>query len=138
MTTKEYMNMPFELNRQIRIKERQLQGVRNLINGTATAITGIPRQDSPDPHRFEGLMAKAVDVETEISRLAEELGKAVEEVSAAINSINDAACEEVLTARYLCFEDWTTIARKLDYSRDWVYRLNRRGLDFVEKIIHLI
>ena len=49
MTAREYMNRPFELDRQIRIRERQLQGVRNLINGTTTAITGIPRQESPNP-----------------------------------------------------------------------------------------
>lgn len=132
MTAKEYMNRPFELNRQIRIRTNQLQGVRNLINGTTTAITGIPRQDSHDPHRFEGLMAKAVDLETEISNLTDELGNAISEVTAVINSINNPACEEVLTARYLCFEDWTTIAMKLDYSKDWVFRLHRKGLNLLK------
>ena len=69
MTAKEYMNRPFELNRQIRIRRNQLQGVRNIINGTTTAIIGIPKQDSHDPHRLEGLMARAVDFEAEISNL---------------------------------------------------------------------
>ena len=133
MTTKEYMNRPFEITRQIRIRTNQLQGLNNLIKGTSSVIDGIPRSDSPDVHRLESLMAKAVDLEMEIRRLTEELGKAVEEVTNAINSINDAACEEVLTARYLCFEDWITIARKLDYCRDWVFRLHRKGLGLVHQ-----
>ena len=131
MTAKEYMNRPFELNRQIRIRTNQLQGVRNLIKGTSSIIDGVPRSDSPDVHRMESLMAKAVDLETEISKLTEELGKAIDEVTTAINSIGNPACEEVLTARYLCFEDWTTIARKLDYCKDWVFRLHRKGLGLV-------
>ena len=132
MTVREYMNRPFELNRLIRVRTSQLQGIRNLITGTSVALNGQSHSDSPDPHRFEGLMAKAVDLENEISKLTDALAKAVSDVSEAINSINDPACEEVLTARYLCFEDWTTIARKLDYSRDWVFRLHRKGLALIK------
>ena len=40
-------------------------------------------------------------------------------------------CEEVLTARYLEFKDWTTIARELNYCKDWVFRLHRKGLHLV-------
>ena len=29
------------------------------------------------------------------------------------------------------FKDWTTIARELDYCKDWVYRLHRKGLDLI-------
>lgn len=131
MTAREYMNRPFVITRQIRIKTSQLLGIDNLIKGTSFVIDGIPRSDSPDIHRLESLMAKAVDLEMEISKLTDELGKAIEEVTTAINSIGNPACEEVLTARYLCFEDWTTIARKLDYCKDWVFRLHRKGLGLI-------
>lgn len=131
MTVREYMNRPFELKRLIRVRTNQLQGIRNLINGTTVALSGQTHSDSPDPHRLEGLMAKAVDLETEISRLTEDLVKATGEVTSAINSINNPSCEEVLNARYLSFKDWTTIARELGYSRDWVFRLHRKGLSLV-------
>ena len=132
MTVREYMNRPFDLTRLIKIRTRQLQSVNNLINGTSVAISGLPRPESPDTHRLESLMAKALDLELEITKLTEDLGKATAEVTTAINSINNPACEEVLTARYLDFKDWTTIARELEYSKDWVYRLHRRGLDLVK------
>ena len=131
MNAKEYLNRPFEINRLIRIRSNQLQSVNNIIKGTSAVISDLPRSDSPDPHRLESLMAKALDLEIEITKLTEEMGKAIAEVTSAINSINNPACEEVLTARYLCFEDWTTIARKLDYCKDWVYRLHRRGLNLI-------
>ena len=131
MTVREYMNRPFDLTRLIKIRTRQLQSVNNLINGTSVAISGLPRSESPDTHRLESLMAKALDLELEITKLTEDLGKATSEVTTSINSINNPACEEVLTARYLGFKDWTTIARELDYSKDWVYRLHRKGLDLV-------
>ena len=131
MTVREYMNRPFDLTRLIKIRTRQLQSVNNLINGTSVAISGLPRSESPDTHRLEALMAKALDLELEVAKLTEDLGKATSEVTTAINSINNPACEEVLTARYLGFKDWTTIARELEYSKDWVYRLHRKGLDLV-------
>ena len=131
MTVREYMNRPFDLNRLIRIRTNQLQSVKNLINGTSVVISDLPRSESPDPHRLESLMAKALDLELEITKLSDDLGKATAEVTTAINSINNPACEEVLTARYLGFKDWTTIAKELDYCKDWVFRLHRKGLNLV-------
>ncbi|MBP0970262.1 MAG: hypothetical protein J5744_08965 [Oscillospiraceae bacterium] len=131
MTTREYMNRPFELKRQIRIKTSQLQGIRNLINGTSVVISEIPHSDSPDPHRLESLLAQSLDLELEIKKMDEDLAKATAEVTTAINSINNPSCEEVLTARYLNFKDWTTIARELDYCKDWIFRLHRKGLNLV-------
>lgn len=131
MTVKEFMNRPFELNRLISVRKNQLLSIRNLICGTTAVISGLPRSDSPDPHRLESMMAKAVDLENEIGGLTENLGTAISEVTSAINAINNPACEEVLTARYLCFKDWATIARELDYCKDWVYRLHRKGLNLI-------
>lgn len=131
MTTREYMNRPYELKRQIGIKINQLQGIRNLINGTTAAISCIPRSDSPDPHKLEQLMVQSLDLEMEIQKLTENLARATNEVASAIDSINNPSCEEVLTARYLCFKDWTTIAREMDYCKDWVFRLHRKGLGLV-------
>ena len=131
MTVREYMNRPFELNRLIRIRTNQLQSIRSLIQGTSVAINGLPHQESPDPHRLESLMAKVLDIEIEIGRLTDELGSSISEVTEAINSVNDPSCQEVLTARYLCFEDWTTIARKLNYCKDWVFRLHRKGMNLI-------
>ena len=76
-------------------------------------------------------MAQSLDLELEIQKLTDNLGKATVEVTLAINSINNPSCEEVLTARYLNFKDWTTIARELDYCKDWVFRLHRKGLSLV-------
>lgn len=131
MTARELMNRPFELKRQIRIKTSQLQGIRNLINGTSAVISEIPHSDSPDVHRLESLMVQSLDLELEIKKLNEDLARATAEVTSAINSINNPSCEEVLTARYLGFKDWTTIARELDFCKDWVFRLHRKGLSLI-------
>ncbi len=132
MNVKDFMNRPFEINRTLKVRTVQLQGIRNLLNGTSVVISDMPRSSSSDPHRLESLIAKSLDLDLEITKLTDELGKSISEVTSAINSINNPACEEVLTARYLCFEDWTTIARKLNYSKDWVYRLHRKGLDLIK------
>lgn len=132
MTTKEYLKRPFELSRLIRIRAKQIQSISSLIYGTSIALSGIPRSDSPNPHREEELIAKRIDLENELSIAKINYEKAIIEVAQAINSINNPTCEEVLTARYLCFKDWTTIARELDYSKDWLYCLHRKGLNLVK------
>ena len=105
--------------------------LKNIITGTTAPISGIPKAASPDVHRFESTMARILDLETEINELENEQDNAVNEVTSAITSINSPACEEVLTARYLEFKDWTTIARELNYCKDWVFRLHRKGLHLV-------
>ena len=131
MTTKEYMSRPFVLSNAIKKDKRQYDSIDNLIKGTSVVISGLPHSATPDPHRFESMMAKALDLDMEIQKLEEEFSNAVVEVTDAINSINNPACEEVLRSRYLDFKDWTTIARDLDYSVDWVFRLHRKGLSLV-------
>ncbi|MBO4394630.1 MAG: hypothetical protein J5800_09840 [Spirochaetales bacterium] len=131
MTVKEFMNRPYELTKLIKRRTDQLQNVNSLIHGTSQIISAVPRSDSPDAHRLESLMARAVDLEMEITKATEDLGTATAEVTSAINAINNASCEEVLSARYLGFKDWTTIARELDYCKDWVFRLHRKGLNLI-------
>lgn len=134
MTTREYMSRPFKLSKDIRKYKDLYDSIYNLIEGTSIIISGLPHSATPDPHRFESMMAKALDYEMEIQRLEEAFNKAVVEVTDAICSINNPTCEEVLRHRYLDFMDWTTIARKLDYSLDWVFRLHRKGLSLIRTL----
>ena len=131
MTVRDYMNRPFELKRLIERRKHLLQSLKNIVTGTSAPISGIPKAASPDVHRFESTMARILDIETEIKELEKEQDKAINEVTSAITFINNPACEEVLTARYLEFKDWTTIARELDYCKDWVFRLHRKGLNLI-------
>ena len=131
MTVREYMNRPFDLKSKIERRNHLLQSLKNIITGTSTPITGIPKAPSPDVHKFEATMARILDLESEIMELEKEQDNAVNEVTCAITSINNPECEDVLTARYLEFKDWTTIAKELNYSRDWVYHLNGKGLSLI-------
>lgn len=131
MTVREFMNRPFDLKRLIDRRTRLLQSLRNIITGTTTPITGIPKAPSPDAHRFESTMARILDLESEIKEFEDEKDKAVVEVTDAITSINNPTCEDVHRARYLEFKDWMTIARELNYCEDWEFRLHRKGLKLI-------
>lgn len=132
MTTKEYLRRPYDLSKAIKREKKQYDSIDNLIKGTTIVISGLPHSATPNPHRFESMMAKALDLDMEIQRLEVAFSNAVVEVTDAINSINNPACEDVLRLRYLDFMDWTSIARKLDYSVDWVFRLHRKGLNLIK------
>lgn len=132
MTVKEYLNRPFELNRKIKIKTRQLEGIRALLESNHSVLSDMPKMPSPDPHRVEGLMAQALDLELELEKDNRQLGIVLNEVCRTINAINNASCEEVLTARYVCFKDWVAIAQELDYSKDWIFRLHKKGLNLIK------
>lgn len=131
MTVREYMDRPFDYKNKIERCTHLLQSLRNIVTGTSTPITGIPRASSPDNHKFEATMARILDLETELKELEKEQDKAVAEVTSVIKSINNPSCEDVLTARYLEFKDWTTIASELHYCKDWVFRLHKKGLNLV-------
>ena len=132
MTAKEFMNRPFELNRIIRTKTRQLESLRSITTSVSLAMSGMPHSPSPDPHRTEALMVRVISLEQEIADATQQLDKAIAEVTQAIKAINNPTCEDVLTARYLCFEDWVSIAAERNFSRDWVMRLHRKGLNLVK------
>lgn len=132
MTAREYMNRPFDITRKMNKTNRLLVSLKNILGGTTSPINETPRAPSPDVHRFESTMTRVLDLEAELKELESEKDKAVAEITDAIMSINNPACEDVLRARYLDFKDWTTIAREMDYSLDWVFRLHRKGLSFIK------
>ncbi len=126
------MNRPFEITRLIKARRHQLESINSFLIGASSPISRTPKSPSPDVHRFESMIAKALDIEMEIRSAEIELDRAVVEVTDAIRSVNNPSYEDVLTARYLEFKDWTTIARELGYCKDWVYRLHRKGMNLIK------
>ncbi len=125
------MNRPFEITRLIKARRHQLESINSFLIGASSPISRTPKAPSPDVHRFESMIAKALDIEMEIKSAEADLDRAVVEVTDAIRSVNNPSYEDVLTARYLEFKDWTTIARDISCSRDWVYHLHRKGMDLI-------
>ena len=70
-------------------------------------------------------MARILDLETELKELEKGQDKAVAEVTSVIKSINNPSCEDVLTARYLEFKDWTIVM---------VYDRGEHGLELARMI----
>ncbi|MBP5780339.1 MAG: DUF1492 domain-containing protein, partial [Clostridia bacterium] len=55
------------------------------------------------------------------------------EVEAMINEIKYFDQREVLTRRYIMFEDWNTIRIKMNLSKTRMFRLHERALDMLVK-----
>ncbi len=77
--------------------------------------------------------ARIADLENEIKADIKVLMEKQSEIIHAINNIKDDRQRTVLELHYINGWNFYKIARKMNYSVDWVYTLHGRGLENLKK-----
>lgn len=134
MTTKEFLNQPFELQRLIKIKEKRIQCYRELAS--------CPTSPSFEPHYaatrntkapFERYLEKINVLEEELINDYAKLEYLKHEVDVAIDGMEDPIEELVLRYRYSKLMKIGDIAREMNYSHRWIKRVHARALEHFER-----
>ncbi len=118
MTAKEYLYRYRQLNAEI----DSLEHSKNELKGVAYKITpqpsdvGIPNSSSASGARFESVIAKIAGIEDRINEKIDQLIELRDEITTAIDSVDDATMRTLLRLRYICGWEWEKIARKINYS----------------------
>lgn len=134
MTAKEFLNQPFDLQRQIRIKEKRIQCYREL--ACSVSSPGFEEHYSSSRNTkapFERYLDKINILEEELIRDYSELEKLKHTVDVAIDGMEDPIEELVLRYRYSKLMKIDDIASEMQYSVRWIKRVHARALEHFER-----
>ena len=131
MTTKEFLQQAFFLDRKIKAKERQLEALK----AHALYVGPIYNEKvSSSPNcksTMESAVVRIVELEKEISSQIEELISLKTQIDRVIHSIGNDQYETLLEMRYLAFMGWDEIAARMNLTKRYVFKVHGRALDCI-------
>ncbi|MFS2315897.1 hypothetical protein QUC22_06105 [Dehalococcoides mccartyi] len=134
LTAKEYLSQAYRIDQRINSKLEQVKSLRELATKATATLSDMPRSQSPNFHRMEDFIAKALDLESEINADLKTLIDLKREVVTIIKCVERTELQPILEMRYLCFETWEEIAVALHYDLRYIHRLHGRALEEVDLI----
>jgi hypothetical protein len=134
LTVKEYLSQAYRIDQRISSKILQVQSLRDLATKATATLSDMPRNPSPNFHRMEDFITKAMDLESEINEDLKTLIDLKREVVTIIKCVERTELQTILEMRYLCFETWEEIAVALHYDLRHIHRLHGRALEEVDLV----
>jgi hypothetical protein len=133
-SAKDYLSQAYRIDQRINSKIEQVQSLRDLAEKATATLSDMPRSSTPNVHRMEDVIAKMVDLESEINADLNHLIDLKHEIVTVIKCVSDTELQTLLEMRYLCFEKWEEIAVALHYDIRHIHRLHGRALGEVNAI----
>lgn len=136
LTAKEYLSQAYRIDQRINSKIEQVRSLRDLAEKATATLSDMPRNPSPNHHRMEDFLCKALDLENEINADLCHLIDTKREIVTVVKCVENRELQTLLEMRYLCYKTWEEIAVEMHFDLRWVYRLHGRALDEVDAIRH--
>ena len=128
MTTKEYLSQAYRIDQRIDSKLEQVLSLRVLLGKATATLTDTPRPATLDPRSMEEVVAKMVDLESEINEDIDTLVDLKQEITRVIKGVENPEHQTLLELRDLCFKRWEDIAVEMGYSPRRLYELHELAL----------
>ena len=137
LSAKDYLSQAYRIDQRINSKIEQVQSLRDLAKKASATLSDVPpSKGTRNVHRMEDVIAKMMDMESEISADMKRLLNLKHEIVTVINCVESPELQTLLELRYLCFKTWEQIAVVLHFDLRWVHRLHNRALNEIELIRH--
>lgn len=133
--TKNLLSQAYHIDQRINSKLEQAQSLRELAVKASATLSDMPRSGTRNVQRMEDIIAKMVDIETEINNDIDYLINIKREVISIIKGVATPEYQSLLELRYLCFKSWEQIAYDLNYSVSWVLKIHRKALRAVDAVM---
>ena len=133
MTAKEYLSQAFWLDRKIDSKLQQVLALRELAEKTTSVMTEDVVSHTRNVCSVQDVIAKIVDLESEMNRDIDRLIDLKRDIGNAISKVDSPNEQIILEYRYLDRQSWHDIAEKIGLHPRTVFRLHEQGLRKIEK-----
>lgn len=129
MTTKEYLNRAYVLNKKITKDKEIIANLKDAAMNTSANVSDERVQTSaPTGSRMSTFVEMIVELKNSVNRQEQELMVVRDEITTEINKITDIKQRLVLQLRYLDYYSWSNIAGVLCCSESLVYKIHSDGL----------
>ena len=136
LSAKDYLSQAYKIDQRINSKIEQVQSLRALAEKATSTLSHTPTSGTRNVHRMENIIAKMVDLESEINADIDFLVDLKREIVTVIKCVECLEFRTLLELRYLCFKTWEQIAVEVNWSIRQVYYMHGEALREVEKIRH--
>lgn len=134
INAKEYLGQAYRIDQRINSKIEQVSSLHALATKATSTISDMPGSSTRNVHRMEDVIAKILDLESEINAEIDSLVDLKAEIMSVIKSIDNLEYQTLLELRYLCFKPWEQIAIELGYSINNVFKMHRNAIKLFEKV----
>lgn len=133
MTAEEYLKQIKAMKLKVSEKEEQAQSIRETIETVrAVSYAGAKVKTTPKEHISDSV-SRLERAERELTTSATELVEKKTEIMQRIHRIDRPEYVELLYLRYVEAMRWETIAEKMSYSVQHIFKLHRRALSVFAK-----
>ncbi len=135
MSPKEYLSQAREIEQRIKRAEEELSEMREALHGRSVSYESDGSQRNPQGNSVERAIIRVVEYEERINAEIERLVAKRLEIEQTINAVPDRVQREVLSRRYLGYQEWDTIAEEMHYCKQWVHKLHGKALLKIKEAI---
>ena len=135
MTAKEYLSQAFVIRKMVNAKHARIKDLRDLQNCLSEILAGMDGQTSKLSSGMGGLQRAIIGTVEELAGEVKCLLDVQREIAAVICKIRNDDCKTIFYERYVNLKRWEAIAKEAGYSLRHVYKLRRRGLAEVNKLL---
>lgn len=129
MTTKEFLNQAYRIDQRINSKLEQIISLHALATKATSTLSDMPINKTESQGRMADVIAKIVDLETEINKDIEKLVEIKKSIVSTIKKVQNPELQTLLELRYLCFRTWEQIAVEMNYDLRYLHKLHKRSLE---------
>jgi hypothetical protein len=134
-SAKDYLSQAYRIDQRINSKIEQVQSLRALSTKATVTLSDIPpSKGTRNVHRMEDVIAKMIDLESEINADLNRLIDLKHEIITVVKCVENPELQTILELRYLCFKTWEEIAVEINWSIRQVYYMHGEALREVDKI----
>ena len=128
MKVPEVIRRPRDLRKEMERKQTRIDTLRRFAQQLTAPLQEVKIKSSPDPARFQALLAEAADEEQELKKLEEERVQAVTEAVLAFSALPDERMIRIMELRYLEERSWEEIAEEMYMSESWTLKLHKAAV----------
>ena len=128
MNVPEVIRRPKDLRKEMERKQTRIDTLRRFAQQLTAPLREVKIKSSPDPARFQALLAEAADEEQELKKLEEERVQAVTEAVLAFSALPDERMIRIMELRYLEERSWEEIAEEMWISESRMFKLHKAAV----------
>ena len=128
MKVPEMIRRPRDLRKEMERKQTRIDTLRRFAQQLTAPLQEVKIKSSPDPARFQALLAEAADEEQELKKLEDERMEAVTEAVLAFSALPDERMIRIMELRYLEERSWEEIAEEMWISESRMFKLHKAAV----------
>ena len=135
MNAKEYLGQVYRLDQEINAKLEQVGRLRALAEKVTVSYEGEDVSHTRNVTSLQDTIVRILEAEQALNAQIDRLVDVKMEISDTISRVHNINYRLILEKRYLCFEDWDSIAAEMNYSRRSVEMKHKSAVAVVDRLL---